>query len=67
MLGASSNVTSFAKSAQQLSRPASLSYDPPYEVRGTGWTCWTDFEKQSAFGVQFVCWRGSDVLTFRFS
>jgi hypothetical protein len=26
-----------------------------------------DFERDSSYGFQFVCWRGTDVLTFRFS
>jgi hypothetical protein len=66
-LGSTAGTHSFKEARQKLTRPAVVRYNPPIEIRDTGWTCWSDFEPDRSYAIQFVCWRGSDVLTFRFS
>jgi len=66
-LGGAAGFGSYNRSRQKLTRPAVAIYSAPFEVRDTGWTCWADFDTDRSYAIQYVCWRGSDVLTFRFS
>jgi hypothetical protein len=66
-LGGAADFATYKHSQQKLARPAVATYSPPFQIRDTGWTCWADFATNRSYGIQFVCWRGADVLTFRFS
>lgn len=57
----------YSKSRVVLYRPAVATYQRPFEIRPTGWTCSAIWEKHSTSGVQLMCWRGKAVLTFQFS
>jgi hypothetical protein len=56
----------YKESRQGLYRPAVATYTQPFKIRSTGWTCWGDFDLHRSYAIQYVCWRGRDVLTFRF-
>jgi hypothetical protein len=64
-LGGAAGVSTYEHQSQHLSRPAVARYLPPYAVRGTGWTCWTGFDPAAGY-VQYVCWRGTEILSFKF-
>jgi hypothetical protein len=64
-LGGAASIPTFKRQSERLTRPAVARYSVPFAVRGTGWTCWTGFHPRAGY-VQYVCWRGGDVLTFRF-
>jgi len=56
--------SNYAEPSQALFQPSVV--DPTSgKSSSTGWTCWTGFDPGTS--IQYVCWRGSAVLTWRFS
>jgi len=56
----------FHRSSQLFYRPSIGLRDSSSAQYDTGWSCWRSYERNSPSGIQFVCWRGDSLLSFKF-
>ena len=56
----------FRHSSQLFYRPTVGLRDSSSAQYDTGWSCWRGYEKNSPYGIQFVCWSGDSFLSFKF-
>jgi hypothetical protein len=48
-LGGAANIGIYNRQSERLTQPAVARYSRPFEVRPTGWTCWTGFHPRAGY------------------